>query len=305
MAQAVSMRTAIRILTAVILWVIAARAGDAAAASNVITLADGDVRLIRDTTLYRAAEGVALVDRDIIETGRGAFVQIETLDGAILNLASDSRLYLNHAPTTDTPERATTVFLLSGWLKISDRRPDWELRRKFVTGQVSLRSPRGAMILLAEPGRTQLVVERGRVLVSMPGQERVTMLASDDYLGGDGSTAPTVLPMAPADFRTRIPRELRDSLPPRPIKDHGVEPSRVRPVTYADLEPWLKGPAAIRAALVSQFQLLLDDPAFREQVAGHLGQHPEWQTVLSRRAVRRAPASVGAASSGAAAIQVK
>ena len=61
-----------------------------AQATSVVGILEGSATLIRQTTRYALAEGVALNEQDIIETAPGAFVQIE-LPGASLSVSVNRR----------------------------------------------------------------------------------------------------------------------------------------------------------------------------------------------------------------------
>ena len=54
--------------------------------AGVVGILEGGATLIRQTTRYALAEGVALNEQDIIETAPGAFVQIELPAGVLVGV---------------------------------------------------------------------------------------------------------------------------------------------------------------------------------------------------------------------------
>jgi len=69
-----------------------ASVGAQAAAPAIVGILQGTATLVRDTSRYALAEGVALASGDIVETGADGFVQIELEDGTIAGLAENGRL---------------------------------------------------------------------------------------------------------------------------------------------------------------------------------------------------------------------
>jgi hypothetical protein len=91
----------------------------AAEASAIAGIVEGSVILIRQTTRFALAEGVALKPEDIVETAPGAFVQIEFDDGAIVGLGEGSRAILQPRLARIKPETQPRLYLLEGWLKVT------------------------------------------------------------------------------------------------------------------------------------------------------------------------------------------
>jgi hypothetical protein len=65
-----------------------------AQATSVVGIVEGGATLIRQTTRFALAEGVALNDQDIIETAPGAFAQIELPGGVLVGVGESTRLML-------------------------------------------------------------------------------------------------------------------------------------------------------------------------------------------------------------------
>jgi hypothetical protein len=78
----------------------------------------------------------------------------------------------------------------------------------------------------------------------------------------------------PIAFRDPLPGQAGAQLQKRP------EPTRVRSVTYSDLQPWLMLPAGWRAGFIGRFRGRLKDPAFFSAMDAHLALYPEWVPIL-------------------------
>ena len=88
-----------------------------AQAASIVGIVEGSATLIRQTTRYTLAEGVALNEQDIIETAPGAFAQIEIPGGVLIGIGDSTRLMLR--PRVGKGLTAPPLYLLQGWLKTS------------------------------------------------------------------------------------------------------------------------------------------------------------------------------------------
>ena len=88
-----------------------------AQSTSVVGIVEGSATLIRQTTRYTLAEGVALNEQDIIETAPGAFAQIELPGGVLVGIGESTRLMLR--PRVGKGLTAPPLYLLQGWLKTS------------------------------------------------------------------------------------------------------------------------------------------------------------------------------------------
>src|SRR5204863_10029195 len=87
------------------------------AAPALVSILQGDATLIRQTTRYTLAEGVALAEGDIVETAAEAFLQIEFDDGTIVGVSEKGRLLLKPQITAPKTTSAPVQFyLLDVWV---------------------------------------------------------------------------------------------------------------------------------------------------------------------------------------------
>ena len=85
-----------------------------AQSTSVVGIVEGAATLIRQTTRYTLAEGVALNEQDIIETAPGAFAQIELPGGVLVGIGESTRLMMR--PRVGKGLAAPPLYLLQGWL---------------------------------------------------------------------------------------------------------------------------------------------------------------------------------------------
>ena len=106
-------------LGSVLLWVAGLLASSLACAqpATVVGILEGSATLIRQTTRYALAEGMALHEQDIVETAPGAFAQLELPGGVLVGLGESTRLMLR--PRLAKGKGATPLYLLQGWVKAS------------------------------------------------------------------------------------------------------------------------------------------------------------------------------------------
>src|SRR5262245_59942893 len=93
---------------------ICASASAAGQTIGTLTVAEGGVVLVRGSTTYSAAPGVAVHNGDMLAVDPKGQAQIEFQDGAILNLSRGCRAYLLSAQAGGGE---AGVALQSGWTK--------------------------------------------------------------------------------------------------------------------------------------------------------------------------------------------
>jgi hypothetical protein len=75
-------------------WIVVAAGPAFADDAGLITLVEGQARLLRGTSVFVAAEGVKLEQGDIVETMPKSQAQLELNDGTLLNMDASSKLHL-------------------------------------------------------------------------------------------------------------------------------------------------------------------------------------------------------------------
>lgn len=268
----------------------------AAASIGTVTIVDGDVAVLRDTQRIAAAEGLRLRDDDIVVTAADTrFARIELTDGSALDLGADTELLLQPGAGGSLGERAATLYLARGWLKVS------AAGGAGITGIASatldLQRLTGTAVLHLQPGATLLFIEAGSAQAAEVQDGRVGRalgLKDGDALVGRGGAAATVARRPPADLLAVMPRAFADSLPRRAARFQGrpVEPGVGVPVTYAEVARWINGEPALRTFGVARFKPRAADRGFRAALVADLKSHPEWDRVLFPEKYRPKPVAV-------------
>lgn len=253
-----------------------------AAAAPLLTIAEGDAVVMRDTLRFAAAEGQALRPDDIVSTGSATrLLRIELEDGRTLDLGPATQLML--LPRSLVRDGAPTAYLLQGWAKLTmpAKAP---APGTLATPRLDATRIGGTLIASVAADRLWLFAESGSVDLQRrrDGKGLVQALKDgDSYLlpaQGPGSLART----PPAELRAQVPRAFIDTLPRRTERFAGrtVEPAKIGEVGYAEIAPWVNGEAALRAAFVPRLTPRARDSSFRSALVAELKLHPEWQLTL-------------------------
>ena len=263
------------------LCLLALTSAASAGAPALVSILQGDATLVRQTTRYALAEGVALADGDIVETAADAFLQIELDDGTIIGVAEKGRLLLKPQITAPkTTSAAPQFYLLEGWIKLSAA-PKAPAEFGFLTPAFELVSPGATIVARVRAKGYELFVESGSarliargVASGLKGNDFVTQASNADK--------PAIGANLGGEFLQLLPRQFRDRLPVRAALFTGrsVAPKPIGPVAYADVSAWLHTEPGIRLALSRQWRPRVADRAFRSEVAANLAAHTEWERVL-------------------------
>jgi len=254
-------------------------------AFGTVTLLQGPLTLIRGTNLYRGTEGMHLKRGDILETSDGGFAQLEFSSG-IVALGPSSRLYILPAGGSAGGRPVSLdLVLLSGWLK-SETTTNQGLNRVRTPllgastsgGSIVVRSGVNACDVFLETGGPASISE-----VSTNGETgTATQAKSLQFFSRQKGAPVSILAKPSPAFLDSVPRDFRDTLPPRQDlnSQKSAEPKSEHPVSYEDVEPWLKGPLTWRKGLADRFAPRLSDASFRKQIESHVREFPEWDQLL-------------------------
>ena len=92
----------------------------AAASIGIVTIAEGEASVVREAQRFTVAEGLRVRDEDIVRTGPDArLLRLELADGSTLDLGPDTELMLQPRAAGRFGERAATLYLMRGWLKVA------------------------------------------------------------------------------------------------------------------------------------------------------------------------------------------
>jgi hypothetical protein len=278
-------------------------AADGAAIAGIV---EGSVTLVRQTTRYTLAEGVALRPEDIVETAPGAFVQIEFEDGAIVGLGEGSRVILQPRLARLKPETLPRLYLLEGWVKVTPAaKPGTTFN--FLTARLEVGTQSATVVTLSRPNEYVMFVESGTARLNERDGARASLsLKAGDFASrAPGAEKPAVRTNVPADFLSRMPRFYRDRLPARAavFAKRNIAPKQQDAVAYADVTHWLHAEPAIRLPLSRQWRSRATDKRFRAEIVANLSAHMEWEPVVfpERFIKKDLPASAPATGSAATA----
>jgi hypothetical protein len=271
----------------------------AAQSPGMVTILEGDALIVRGAGRLRAAEGVRLAAGDIVETGGGAFAQIELNDQTVLELGGGTRMMIGGSARLKNERQ---LYAMSGWFKISNTRKDANARG------FELRSPLFEMTVMPpvvvasiKPAEAQLFAERGdsKLTERQAGASAGPVTVKfGQYYRRPAGTKGTLSGTAPAGFVADMPRPFRDSLPLRAdkFKDRDVLPRPASDFVYADVEAWLKSESPMRRQFVERWRVKARDSAFRAALIANLSSHPEWDPVLfPEKYLPKDPASAASA----------
>ena len=250
---------------------------------GVLTVAEGGVQLVRGSTTYAAAQGVALQNGDMLAPDPKGQAQIEFADGAILNLGRGTRaLLLSSQSAGGEPG----VALLPGWAKFTRVKAAKGKPYRYIMPLARLGTAGATGVLRIGEDSSEIFVESGAARLIELSKSGLPA-AGRDMKGGEFVVRRAGQPLAASprpspEFIKAMPGYFRDDLAvllPR-VRDRNIEPKREHDAAYAEVEPWLKASAPIRRSLVERFRNRAKDPQFRSKLIENLAAHPEWDRVL-------------------------
>jgi hypothetical protein len=241
--------------------------------TSLVGIVEGSATLIRQTTRYALAEGVALNDQDIIETAPGAFVQIELPGGVLVGAGESTRLMLR--PRVGKGLTQPPLYLLQGWLKTSTNGAFG-----YTSPTFEIATQAGTAVVYTTGAQYEVFLESGSAKLTLrDGARTVAQLGSGDFAQRREGATPTVARRAAPEFLAKVPRQFRDRLPARgeQFAKRNVAPKAVGEVAYTDVAAWLRTEPALRLPLLPLWKARATDLTFRTAAKADLAQHPEWE----------------------------
>jgi hypothetical protein len=251
--------------------------------AGVVTLLDGQARLLRGATWYKLAEGARVQDGDVIDGSDRVQVQVELVSGDSFNVVGPAVLYVITGSAREGKQPAE-VYMPQGWVKLAAKPPAPPLKLRSTLASIDVAS--GVVVVRAAGGSFEVFVESGSARVSESGRSSGADAAPREVRGGDFVSRTADRPLAvgggaPQSFVSAMPRHFMDTLPSRMEKYRTtrVELTVEHPISFAEAEPWLNGP--YRRVFIKRFQPRLADPGFRAAVMANVQAYPEWSSVLT------------------------
>ena len=254
-------------------------------AIGVVTIVEGEVFATRDSTRFALAEGVRIVADDIVETAPMAkLARIEFSDSLILDIGPNTRVLMTPKfPGERGGKRAAKLYVLQGWAKITV--PKSLVAASFASVAFDLTGIARDAVLNVEPGASAVFAESGELTLIERSKGKAgaaVKLKSGEFLTRAGEAKSVPAPRPGADFIQRVPRAFLDTLPSRAalFATREVQPKRLAPITYAEVQAWVDAEAALRPLFVARWKALAQTPDFRKGLVTGLRAHPEWDRTL-------------------------
>lgn len=258
-----------------------------AAQNGVITLAEGNLRLLRGPAVLVAAEGVRIEPGDMLESDNRGLTVVEFGDGLRIGLGPDSRIYLPEGNArAKNAEPGQPIIVLAGWIKLEPGKPGPADGYRLLTPALGAATGEAKLLLHAGDQRASLFVESGSARLLEPDPSGKTavgaLLGAGQFASRVAAQRPAVQSRPEASFLATMPRTFRDALPARPdrLKADPKPPKADHDARYDEVKGWLQLPPSWRGEMPRRYAVRLRDPAFRKALAANLAQHPEWQPIL-------------------------
>jgi hypothetical protein len=257
--------------------------------AGLITLVEGQAKLLRGVSVFAAAEGVKLAQGDIVETLPKSQAQLELSDGTLINLDASSKLYLaTYRTSQGRLVGSSEVVLLQGLLKYSRAQGAPATEFRVTAPELGIAVQQASGIVRVTEAKTEVFLESGAAKAVEPAAKGKSSqpldIKVDEFVASQQGKPLVRLPRAPKDFVSALPRQFLDALPSRRerLKNRVVEPKKERDVTYDDVAPWLRSTSKIRQGqvFVKRYTPRISDPGFRKELEAHLAEHREWHRVL-------------------------
>jgi hypothetical protein len=251
---------------------------------GVVTILDGNARVLRGVSWYKLIEGARVQDGDVVDAADHGQVQVELTAGPIVNFIGPAELFVAAAGSREGKQPVPAeMYLTRGWLKLAAKAGGEGLRVRSPAG--ALVTSDGVAVMHADAETLEVFVERGNVRLTEPARGAGEG-ASHELKGGDFAIRASDRPFAsagapPQTFVSAMPRQFRDPLPSRAqlFQVSHVQLVADRPITYAEAEPWLASP--YRRVFIKRLQPRLADPEFRSAVTAKAQAYPEWHGALA------------------------
>ncbi|MEO8804952.1 MAG: hypothetical protein ABI433_02645 [Burkholderiaceae bacterium] len=275
-------------------------------AIGIVTIVDGELFATREGSRFALAEGVRIVNDDIIESAaQTRLARIEFGDGFIVDIGPGTQVLMTPKfPGERGGSRAAKLYVLKGWAKITAPTAKSAESSSFASEPFDLSGIARDVVLKVEPGSWAVFAESGELMLAERSKGKpapAVKIKTGEFLSRSGDAKAVLAPRPSADFITRVPRAFVDTLPTRAalFATRDVAPKRLAPITYADVQPWVDAEAALRPLFVARWKTLAQTPDFRKGLVAGLRAHPEWDRTLFPEKYLPKPAASAASSASA------
>jgi hypothetical protein len=249
----------------------------------LVTLLDGDGRVLDRSGAFAAAEGLKVSGAALVQTGAGTkLLRLEWSGGSAVDLGPDTQLLVAPLGLADKPDKTrAALYLLRGWVKLSAAPGENPPQLLSLFSGALLQQ--GALVAFVGNGQAWIFDESGSSqIMERPARGNPLALGGGQFYTRIGADPGQVLPRAPAATLKDVPRAFRDTLPRRyaAAASKPATPRALAQPGYADLREWMSGESTVRRFVVVHFAHWARDPAFRSALAAQEKNHPEWSAIL-------------------------
>lgn len=255
----------------------------AAAPRPLVTILDGTATVLEGYRLFEAAEGQALADDSIIETGaKTRLMRIEWPDGQSVNLGADTRIMLDPPGLAARGRRGPTIYLLQGWAKLTSA--DKTASPGLAAPQFLVQPLTGVVVAHITSDEGWAFMQSGSATLAERDTRRpdqFAMVSGNLYLRAGNAKGELTTHATTAQLKD-VPIPFRDTLPSRfdVAGKLTPEPVELAAPSYEQLRPWLTAERPLRYGFTRRFIRLLRNKEFRSALDSNMRAHPEWNPIL-------------------------
>ncbi len=253
---------------------------------GLITIHSVPATVIRDALKFDGVQGLALQADDIVETYPFAnLTRLEMTDGTIIDLGPSSRILLRPQWAGGQAQDGPQVYLLSGWIKVSQPQGMPARRLVLASPHLDLTKVTRNAVARVQGVQVEVFAESGQVsgvFRHESGAGSAVNLEPGAYLARQADGTERVQARPVQAFTQAVPTPFRDTLPSRAVLFEGkqVQAAKGKRIDYVDVESWLNAEPRVRTRFVTRWRALAQDSAFRQGLLSQLARHPEWRPVL-------------------------
>jgi hypothetical protein len=259
-----------------------------AQAIGVVTVMQGEMRVIRGDDSIQAPAGMSVEQGDILSVADDAFAVLEFDDGAVLGLAKGARLFVYLHDSGKGAKAGVQLYLMRGWAKAQLQDRPYAV----ATDGLVVAATGASFVVRGDEARNDVFVEAGQVEVQQIVRGRPAARVSGargQFVVQQSGKVPAMVGRPDAEFLAGLPRPFRDPLPRLAQRFAGktVKPGKLRPVEYAEIADWMRLGSPWSRGMTRRFRGRLRDAEFRRAVRPDVGRYRDWDRVLNPEKYRK------------------
>lgn len=269
---------------AVLTWVLCLLPALAPAAKALVTVVEGESRLVHGAGSVDVVDAMALPAAAIVHTAAGSrLLRVEWPDGSALDLGPDTMALIVSAGLSERAPQSPGVYLLQGWAKLTGAAVAGAPVLVSALGELPPFKGVAVVALHQGSGHRGVFSETGPLLWQERGGKSLITLATGQFYARPGNEPGSVLPRPPATMLQQLPRAFRDTLPHRyaAVLAREQKPAASAMPSYAEVRPWLvAGDPVLRRHIVNRFAPWSRDAALKRELIRHINEHHEWAALV-------------------------